>query len=474
MKQNIAGLVISFHETVCPCDLERRNTMQVTDILNGKFPSVTKYATNATNTTQSGVGFDMFLAEAGQRQTFEPAVENQSRSRDDGRGSGNRRTEESRASREEQPTRRREARTDDTESTVGTAMVQETTQTEAANCNETVIDEEKAVAKIAAILQIPEEVVVELLQELDMTAQDLIDPKAVAKMLQQTLGAENPLELLTNPEFPEFYKAINEAMAGLVVEAKTSTTKSIKTADVKVDTEAINALVEGLEATLEDGEIVVTADKDAFANANNARQQSATVTTTETTAQQAVQTQAGDVELTDKSMFVADEIVVDNTVAPVVNVETTAVKVEQAIIKQTASQQPVNATDVIEQIMSQVKLTSAGGQFTEIKMTLRPESLGDIVLRVLTHNGIVTAQFEAESQRVKEALEADFNMLRDALEEQGIKFSELSVSVRQDEDEKMNQFERARQKSRHRAESIEDVSEEAEISYHNGVIDVTA
>jgi hypothetical protein len=46
--------------------------------------------------------------------------------------------------------------------------------------------------------------------------------------------------------------------------------------------------------------------------------------------------------------------------------------------------------------------------------------------------------------------------------------------VRQDNDEKMRQFEKARQASRNRAESIENVSEETEISYHNGVIDVTA
>jgi flagellar hook-length control protein FliK len=110
-----------------------------------------------------------------------------------------------------------------------------------------------------------------------------------------------------------------------------------------------------------------------------------------------------------------------------------------------------------------------------MRMTLRPESLGDIVLRVLTQNGIVTAQFEAESQRVKEALEASFNQLRDALTEQGIAFSELSVSVRQGQDERMNQFDHARQKVRGRIESVENAQEEPEpVSYHSGVIDVTA
>jgi flagellar hook-length control protein FliK len=85
---------------------------------------------------------------------------------------------------------------------------------------------------------------------------------------------------------------------------------------------------------------------------------------------------------------------------------------------------------------------------------LRPESLGDIVLRVLTQNGIVTAHFIAENQRVRETLENNFNQLRDALEEQGIQFSELSVSVRQNADDQQTLFEWGRQHARNRAENI--------------------
>jgi flagellar hook-length control protein FliK len=125
--------------------------------------------------------------------------------------------------------------------------------------------------------------------------------------------------------------------------------------------------------------------------------------------------------------------------------------------------------------MNQVKITNTGANFTEMRVTLRPETLGDIVLRVMTQNGVVTAMFEAENQRVKEALEASFNQLRDALQESGIKFTELTVYVRQDGEERASQFERAAQASRTRAEEVNEAAEELlEISYHNGVIDVTA
>jgi len=158
---------------------------------------------------------------------------------------------------------------------------------------------------------------------------------------------------------------------------------------------------------------------------------------------------------------------------PAMNIEAAATRAET--VARAAAPPPVNTSNVIEQIMNQVKVQTSGGQFTEMRLTLRPESLGDIILRVVTQNGIVMAQFEAENQRVKEALEANMNQLRNALEEAGIKFSELSVSVGQDENERMNQFNKARQESRHRADSIEDAADDQpEVSLHNGVIDVTA
>jgi len=456
--------------------------MRIIDMVNAKFPNA---AQQAEKNVQSGAAFDALLAEAGRRQTFETAVNSQSRNSNE---NARNRTEET-PKRETQHIRRNESqntpRTEEPTSTAATAVIQE--QNTATDTAETpvAIDEAQAVEKIAEILQVPAEVVMEWLQELEISAEDLTDPQAVAKILQLALDAETTAELLTNPEFPENYKAINEAIAEMTVGTKTAPVFNTTTQNtVQINNETLNVLaedLENLEAAVKDGEIVVTESKNEN-SANSMRQQTLTSTattnaTTEETQEaevtQAIETAAPVKEAT---VLQADEAIIhENTAAtPSVNIEQVAVKVETQVVQQTATQTPVNASNVIEQIMNQVKVVSSGGQFNEIRMTLRPETLGDIVLRVVTQNGIVMAQFEAESQRVKEALEASFNQLRDALTEAGIKFSELSVSVREDENERLNQFERERQRSRHRAETIEDVSEEQEISYHNGVIDVTA
>lgn len=447
--------------------------MLILDMVNAKNLSVVGKTQIAEQNTQTDTGFDMLLAEAGRRQSFEPSVERQSRNRDENRS----RTEESRRE-ETRPSRReRGQQAEETTSTAGTAVVQETPQSATAEAfcdyNQPVIDEAKVITEAAEIMKLPEEAVAKLLQKLELTPQDLTEPQAVVKMLQYALDAESPAELLTNPKFPEIYKAMNEAVAKAVPNAKNAEATVQYENTVKLETANVLAeSLEGLEAAIEDGEVVVTNHQ---TSASTLRQQAAAQTVV-----QAEQVQISELtpELTDKSLLATDEPTADNSRAanPAFNIEAVTAKIEQAM-RQAAPQQPVNITDVIEQIMNQVKLTSSGGGFSEIRMTLRPESLGDIVLRVLTQKGIITVQFEAESQRVKEMIEANFNMLRDALEEQGIQFSELSVFVRQDENERMSQFERARQNSRNRAESIEEISEAdeiTEISYHNGILDVSA
>ncbi|MCL1884798.1 MAG: flagellar hook-length control protein FliK [Defluviitaleaceae bacterium] len=435
--------------------------MKIIDMVNANFPNAASHQVKS----QTSNAFDMFLAEAGQRQNNEPAVENQNRNRDDGTRS---RRSDGEPRRESRPAAREEIQANETESTAATAVITEQTNEEV---YETVVDEAQVIEKVAEVMQVPPEVVEEWLNELELTAQDLKETQNVTKVLQLAYEAETPAELLTEPKFPENYKAVNEAMAELVAEAKPKAvvnTETLASAEEAVATLA--ETMEELDAVIEDGEVIVTNGSESSATS---RTQSSTQTAEQT---ETAETNALGTETTDNALLTKEDAVVNEspTINPAISVDAAAAKIEQAV-RQAASQQPVNATEVIEQIMNQVKMTAAGGNFNEIRMTLRPETLGDIVLRVLTQNGIVMAQFEAESQRVKEALEANFNQLRDSLQEAGITFSELSVSVRQDGNERMNQFERARQNSRHRAGSIEEVSEEqAEISHHNGVINLTA
>jgi hypothetical protein len=98
----------------------------------------------------------------------------------------------------------------------------------------------------------------------------------------------------------------------------------------------------------------------------------------------------------------------------------------------TVRHEPITPARVIEQIVERFEIDPAP-RVSEIKITLKPESLGDVTLRVQSENGLISAQFLAENQRVKEIMESSMNSLRDALSQQGVNVSQLSVSVGQDE-----------------------------------------
>lgn len=122
---------------------------------------------------------------------------------------------------------------------------------------------------------------------------------------------------------------------------------------------------------------------------------------------------------------------------------------------------PINLTrmtqaQVMNQIMDKAKVL-AGAEKAEMMMELKPESLGKLSLKVVTEQGMVMAKFTAESEQVKQVIEANFQLLKDALEKQGMNIQGFSVSVRQDSSEGNNSQKQwfTSRNSRNRSESNE-------------------
>jgi flagellar hook-length control protein FliK len=138
------------------------------------------------------------------------------------------------------------------------------------------------------------------------------------------------------------------------------------------------------------------------------------------------------------------------------------VPLEAAPVQAATPAASADPAQVMQQIMARVNTISAEG-FAELKMTLKPESLGDVSLRIITQNGVVMAMFVAESQRIKEIIESNFNQLRYALEAQGIEVSQLFVSVGEDDSQQqMYEFLKAQQEAMRRLQRASGVLNEAE------------
>lgn len=101
-------------------------------------------------------------------------------------------------------------------------------------------------------------------------------------------------------------------------------------------------------------------------------------------------------------------------------------------IKPAREPAPVPRNEILNQVVEKAKVVLSAEK-SEMVMDLKPDSLGKLALKVVTERGIVAAQFVAENQQVKEVLEANMQILKDALEKQGLAVQSFSVSVGQDQ-----------------------------------------
>jgi len=95
----------------------------------------------------------------------------------------------------------------------------------------------------------------------------------------------------------------------------------------------------------------------------------------------------------------------------------------------------INAPEIRDQLIEYIKL-NAGPEVTQMEIQLQPASLGSINLQLTYRNGAITAQFIAQNEDVKKAIEQQIVQLKTTLEEQGIKIEEVEVTVASHEFEK--------------------------------------
>ncbi|MGN0326551.1 MAG: flagellar hook-length control protein FliK [Lachnospiraceae bacterium] len=85
-------------------------------------------------------------------------------------------------------------------------------------------------------------------------------------------------------------------------------------------------------------------------------------------------------------------------------------------------------TEILEQIQSHIRQNTTA-QITEWEMQLNPENLGTVGLNVSTKEGVVTAHFTTQNEAVKAVMEAQIMVLKENLEQQGIKIEAVEVTV---------------------------------------------
>lgn len=88
----------------------------------------------------------------------------------------------------------------------------------------------------------------------------------------------------------------------------------------------------------------------------------------------------------------------------------------------------VNSENIVRQLVDAIKI-NVNSSFSEMELQLQPENLGKLNLVIASREGIITAQFMAENDVVKSAIENQIVMLKDNFEQQGLKVEAVEVMV---------------------------------------------
>ncbi|HWI62230.1 MAG TPA: flagellar hook-length control protein FliK [Symbiobacteriaceae bacterium] len=93
-----------------------------------------------------------------------------------------------------------------------------------------------------------------------------------------------------------------------------------------------------------------------------------------------------------------------------------------------APRQPVEPEQVIRQVSRFVKVMVDSKQ-SEVRLTLHPEHLGQIAVKLTVGEGALRAQLVAQDVAVKAALEANLDQLKTRLSDQGFQVEQVHVTV---------------------------------------------
>lgn len=110
------------------------------------------------------------------------------------------------------------------------------------------------------------------------------------------------------------------------------------------------------------------------------------------------------------------------------NVMNPATAIEEALGKTQIPVSQVDVEKIIQQINDHLKIQIKDG-VTQMQMELHPASLGTVNLQIASKNGVITAAFTAQNEAVKQALESQVVVLRENLEQAGVKVEAIEVTV---------------------------------------------
>lgn len=277
------------------------------------------------------------------------------------------------------------------------------------------------VAVLAAQMGISEEVVREAMDDLEMTDVSLLDPKNVKDLMVHLTEGADDMSLLTDEAF---YNSVTEALDALEeLTAKLQEETGMTAEELKAAMQTAQRQLEKPSGITEE----ITERQELSGDQKteeSLRFQAPKPELTENARTENVpskdmpkQESAGK---DSESPFMGNSYQVQNPDADA--------QVQAAETRNVFSM--ADTQEIMDQILDYMKV-SVKPEMTSLEMQLHPESLGTLHIQISNREGAVTAQFIAQNESVRAALESQVMELRENLEQQGLKVEAVEVTVAQ-------------------------------------------
>lgn len=272
-------------------------------------------------------------------------------------------------------------------------------------------------AEIADVLGVSVSEVETVLKDMNISVYDLKDENNLKGLISEIKNIEDEFELLTNNELYSDYRKAFEEISEKLLDFET--VKTVETTDVD------NELV---EETLIADEMLPNEsnDKNTFEKENVSDEETVFEIDGLEINQKIKENITSNNEFSSE-LNKNNDNQMENKDVSFVNIKNDNVvnDISDAIIEATGD---VNEADVVSQIIEQVKTQVKPG-ISSIEMQLYPEHLGKVSIQVVSKDGIVSAEISAQTEAAKKAIEGQLTMLKDNLNNQGIKVEAVEVTI---------------------------------------------
>ncbi len=304
---------------------------------------------------------------------------------------------------------------------------------------------EKMVEEVAKELGITVEEVMEILNGLNMVPTDLLNVENLQAVVLEAAGEVDLSSFVTNEDLFTSLKNLTQTLEKMIGEI--SETTGIPEAEVKeIFANLLNEKTE--ETEMSQGEELSPAEfagEDSDATETVKAQDDSQTDTSADTAEDGVDVMLERSLETAQSSGTATEGNAQNATenpftqnGQIQNVQTNATQnVQAAEVPQSYFGE--ETMRIMNQITDYMRGQVTDG-VSELEMQLHPESLGNLHIKLTAKEGVLTAQFTAQNDIVKNVLESQMVQLKENFKEQGVTVEAIEVTVESHKfDENFNQ-----------------------------------